>query len=558
MDYLITLLKKLNSIWIGVGLLALSFFLFASSRSATPLSGDEPFTVYFSQFDVSFILSTLMKESNIPVTYEALLHYWIKLTSTSTSDVRLLPVLFSAATVPALFRIGELIQNKYTGIIAGLFFMCVPLQYEWAHLVRSYSMMICFTTWSVASMLMYSHSNKKVHLLFWTMFSCIAIAAHYLSAIAIFISWLFLLQHALKRKETRKAFLVATTAVITLLSPLLNIMISRYLLTLNEGTYVDAPSSPKLFYQECIKMIGDSTILFIATGVTMLTAVLYSIIRSWKDYSPIIHFQRIALALALIVFFTISFLSIHEFSISNIWMILYLIISLFLSAIALSLYRYTFQPIHVIFMWFVVPFSLMFFMSFKTPMFVDRYISFTAPALYLLIAYSIISLPRNIRPIFTAVVLALLIAQRSPHPDRPIRPDIIMNHFKALHQEGSVAIWSPGYTDLPFTYYYDRAIFNDVKVHQMDTLGSRVVVEEGYTKYKEGLRRSLARNYIFVANDTSQLTLKLDTLTSVVFLDANSEYIYPNNGIKAALLKKFGTPKVQEDLGNSIMLYRFE
>lgn len=146
MTTIIHTLKKNESIWISLFLGVIGFIVFGAHRSATPLAGDEPFTLYFSQWPVGEILSKLMTESNIPLTYEILVHYWIKLTSISTSDVRLLPVLFSSLTAPALYLIGFRTHGSSMGILAAVLFVFSPIQYEWAHLLRSYSLMICATS----------------------------------------------------------------------------------------------------------------------------------------------------------------------------------------------------------------------------------------------------------------------------------------------------------------------------------------------------------------------------------------------------------------------------
>ena len=113
-------------------------------------------------------------------------------------------------------------------------------------------------------------------------------------------------------------------------------------------------------------------------------------------------------------------------------------------------------------------------------------------------------------------------------------------------------------SNIPLTYYYSRGIYNDALAQLTDTVGKKIVVEEGYTRHKEGLRRALAREKIFIANSFQDLQLSLDTIKSVIFLDVYSQYIYPQNAIKYNCEQVYGAPKTVVDLGNGIMIYRYE
>lgn len=557
MTTIIHTLKKNESIWISLFFGVIGFIVFGAHRSATPLAGDEPFTLYFSQWPVGEILSKLMTESNIPLTYEILVHYWIKLTSISTSDVRLLPVLFSSLTAPALYLIGFRTHGSSMGILAAVLFVFSPIQYEWAHLLRSYSLMICATSWSITAVLYFIQTQNKRWIWIWVTMSALAVASHYLSAFAIFLSWIFLVYHTVTKKQSLSRLFIATFILLLLLSPFLFIIINRYLTVVAEGTYVEAPRSSIVFYLEIIKMLGTQAYFLMGAALAAPIGLGYLIFKKAKTNASGFPWAAICILAGLIVIITISSSTFYQSTIGENWLWFYITVILFIAAILLSAKRYSFEAIHLVFIWFLVPYVAMFFLSFKTPMFIDRYLSFTSPAIYLLLAYCIAALPKKISYGFGAAILTLAFLQRPLHPERPIRPDIIMNAFKEIHTQKDVTVWSPGYTDLPFTYYYDRAIFSNAMYHLSDTLGQRMIAEEGYTQYKEGLRRELARNLIFVANQPSHFAFNLDTVKSVVFLDAYSEYIYPNNGIKEELLRRFGEPKEERDMGNGIVLYRF-
>ena len=558
MKLILNSIKKYNETYIGIILFIIGFILFSSQRSATPLAGDEPFTVYFAQWPVAAILNYLMADSNIPLTYEILLHYWIKLFSTSAADVRLLPVIFSALTIPALYIIGIILKDKTTGAAACVLFMLAPIQYEWAHLVRSYSLMMACGAWSVAAVLLYLRSPKNTYIILWVVLSAMAIAVHYLSALLILLGWCFLMGYSFKHKEHFRKICIATIAVLFISSPFIYIIIKRYIVVLEEGTYVQPPASSLPFFQEVIKMLGTSKFYLLAVAIISILPLLISILkRQTRD----IIFQKISLFLlttALIVFSTISCLSLTDPSYSPSWFSQQIIITLIVLSLFAALIRYQFQPIQVVLLWFLFPYIFMFLLSFKTPMFIDRYLSFTSPALYLMIAYALGQLHRQLRAIATVSIFSLASLQVILTPERLVRPDVIVNRYREVRKGTDITILSPGYTDLPLTYYYSRSIFNDALAQLTDTVGKKIVVEEGYTLHKEGLRRALAREKIFVANNFQDLQLSLDTIKSVIFLDVYSQFIYPENAIKHNCEQVYGAPKTVLDLGNGIIIYRFE
>jgi uncharacterized membrane protein len=558
MKHILNSIKKYNETFIGIILFIIGFILFSSQRSATPLAGDEPFTVYFAQWPVASILEYLMADSNIPLTYEILLHYWIKLFSTRAADVRLFPVIFSALTIPALYIIGIILKDKTTGVIACILFMLAPIQYEWAHLVRSYSLMIACIAWSVAAVLLYLRNPKNAYIILWVVLSAMAIAVHYLSALIILTGWCFLVGHSLKHKEYFRKICIATIAILFISSPFIYILIKRYFAVLEEGTYIQPPASSLPFFQEVIKMLGTSKVYLLAVAIISALSLIIAILtKQTKDF----FFQKISLFLltsALIVFSTISYLSLTDPSYAPSWFSQQIVITLIVLSVLVALIRYRFHPIQMVLLWFLFPYIIMFLLSFKTPMFIDRYLSFTSPALYLMIAYALGQLHQQVRIVVSIVIFSLALLQVSLTPERFVRPDIIVNRYREVRIASDITILSPGYTDLPLTYYYSRGIYNDALAQLTDTVGKKIVVEEGYTRHKEGLRRALAREKIFIANSFQDLQLSLDTIKSVIFLDVYSQYIYPQNAIKYNCEQVYGAPKTVVDLGNGIMIYRYE
>jgi hypothetical protein len=91
-----------------------------------------------------------------------------------------------------------------------------------------------------------------------------------------------------------------------------------------------------------------------------------------------------------------------------------------------------------------------------------------------------------------------------------------------------------------------------------DTAGIKLVNEQGYTRFKEGLRRELLRNRILISHDSSNLQIDTSTVRSVAYYDGNTKLAYPHNGIIEFLTKRYGEPVERKTFMDVYSIYRFE
>jgi hypothetical protein len=205
-----------------------------------------------------------------------------------------------------------------------------------------------------------------------------------------------------------------------------------------------------------------------------------------------------------------------------------------------------------------LPLTIGFFLSSRVPLFVDRYMSFTIPAILLLVVLLLNEIPRRAIQIGAfGVLFTVYLASFSAAPRYYVDHRPAVEKFRDYHAEADVSIVGPGYFDFDFVYYFDNEIFYNGAHHMTDTLGKRISYDNSYVRFKEGMRRELRQHRIVVSNDSS--TLQLDTLklSRVAFFDGNLSLSYPNNGIFAYLERRFGPPQKMEDFSGLYRIYMF-
>src|ERR1035437_4241326 len=85
---------------------------------------DEPFTIFHAQFGVWDILKLPTQNEPNPPLFMLLVHFWIKVFGISSNSIRILPLLFNAATVVFIYFIGKKFFSLWSGILAsGIFIL---------------------------------------------------------------------------------------------------------------------------------------------------------------------------------------------------------------------------------------------------------------------------------------------------------------------------------------------------------------------------------------------------------------------------------------------------
>jgi uncharacterized membrane protein len=367
---------------------------------------DEPFTVYYSQAGFSSLFEMLKTENNPPLFF-LLMHFWIMIFGISAFSVRFMPFLFSTLTAPAIYLTCKRFFSARSGIIASLIFTFSNYHLAFSHEARVYplfTLLTCLSMYFFFSLIHNPHKKSSFYLLIIA--NILLIYSHFFGFFVIGIQVL----SCLVFKDTRKAGIVCLKVqFITLVFylPYFPVLFSRFSAS-SGGTWVSPP------------VISD----------------LYTMVWRFSNVPVVTVF--------FLLLFTTAF------------------VKYFITGRNLSKYLTTYQK--VLLVWFFVPYMLIFLISYKLPMFLDRYLVFLSVAFYLLVGHSVVYICGS-RKIFyyTLSVLAVggMLLTFHPNLDNHRRLNKVVELVRCLKQKDTPVIICPEWFDLGFAYYYNQQYFRN-------------------------------------------------------------------------------------------------
>lgn len=397
------------------------------------LSNDEIFSIYHAQMDVVDLFKELSTGNNPPM-FETILHYWIKLFGINENVVRIPSILFSLVSTVFIYFTAKLVSdnNEKSGLLAGLLFtvslFISTLQIE----ARAYSLMIMLVTINSYSFLRNIQTKTTNYWQsIWILSTVFGWYTHF------FTIWIFIVQvlYAVIQFKSLpiKKLIIGGILIILLFSPYMGILIQRFSATENQGTWVEPAKLDSIYFvlwQFCNNPIA--TILFFSG----------------------------------FCFFTYSSIKLKN------------------------------ANEHFISIWFWIPFLMMFLFSlphrFTIPMFIERYVSFVAPAFFIGIAIVVIKINNDLKnkfrylkytPLVFVLIMCLGIKNKTTTN--------IFKEYSALKSRDSMpkkTIIQPYYGAFSYLYYNDKPNFIDFASSKIyDHMERQLAAQNVYTSRKNSL-----------------------------------------------------------------------
>ena len=388
-----------------------------------PLALDEPFSVYHAQFSIRHIWTELSQGNNPPL-YEFFLHGWIRLFGTDVFWVRLPSVIFSSLAAGFWFlSVVRYVPLWVSSGVAFLFTFCTQYIY-FSHEVRAYALLLLLLGVSAFFLFRILWEREKPSFPFalgGTFFLALAVYAHYLALIPV----AFLLGYALLFRGPRNFRYKAGLALGTVLwlLPLAGVLIARASHIRTGGLWGSAPQWTQLY--GFLNIFLNGRITFAVLAVLLVTgAVLYLWKRDpqqtfWTDGK-----KRAAYAGAV----------------------------------------------------FASAYAAMYLLSYKYPVFIERYVQVTVPYFFVFLGFAATCLAERfaVAKWGWVSVLAIFGWQTRLSPDNERNPPLAAEMARNFLQTPDRAVLVTPFGYGPnFTYYFDRSLFSATDLPQ--NLGTRSV-----------------------------------------------------------------------------------
>lgn len=366
------------------------------------ISGDEPFSVFVSQQEISEINHLLKGENNPPIHFY-LLHYWINWFGISALSVRMPSLIFSALTVGLIYRIGLKYLNLRIAIFASLVFTLSNFQIYFAHEARVYSLFTLLTCVSFDLFLGLFKSPSKWKWIALLLVNVLLLYAHFFGVFVLYVQGVAVLFIPEMRTKQFKPFLVVSLLSVMAYLPYLSIIQSRFGAT-SKSNWVPFPELADLY-----------NVLWVFTN------------------APVIAVSLIGIA---VVGFVVYLIRKKQIILHHKW---------------------TFV------LWFLVPYLTMFLISLKMPIFLDRYLLFTSIGFYFSVGIAMDVIFKDAMRHGFAILGAMIgvgmmttIDLKSGH-DREASE--IAEQVKSWVDQETSVILLPEWSKLQLMYHYDIDIF---------------------------------------------------------------------------------------------------
>lgn len=170
--------------------------------------GDEGFSAILSMKPISEIISIVSRDTSPPL-YNITEHLWFQIFGTSEIAIRSLSFLYYLICIFFVYKVGEYLWNKKTGILAGALAFLNPFFFVYAFEGRMYSILALGVTASMYFFIriLFDRKPKTKILVGYVIATAWALYSHHFAMFALFVqgAWfLYLLATLLLSKKSKK------------------------------------------------------------------------------------------------------------------------------------------------------------------------------------------------------------------------------------------------------------------------------------------------------------------------------------------------------------------
>lgn len=508
--------NKHQNLIIIIFIFFLNFFIKGLYLDANPIEMDEPFSIFHAQMGISEIINEL-KGGNNPPLYEIFLHFWIKMFGISPFSVRFPSLLFGTLNVFFIYLISKRFFNLRIAILSVILVSFSNYHLFFSHEARVYTLFALLTTVSFYLLLLILENKYSFQNLFFLFITYVGLVfSHYFGLFIVVFQAVLISTLAFKKTDVLKKYFILIGALLLSYSYFIPIVFNKFLDSSNNGTWIKPVENLGNLFDVIFLFSNSNRWVYL-----VYILVLWGIV--WKYFYRLDtnKFIKVFFLIGIIPLFFLTSYSIF-FNVPFFWKLtssLYYIIGfitiLFIVFAYQSIVKMNIDKSNnnqiIITGWFLIPLLFFFIISFKIPVFLDRYLIFIMPAFYITLALSVNYLFRS--KLWFILVSIFLISitffSFNLNVSNNRFANKIINQTKVLKTNETKIIICPNQYKLTFAYHYNIESFKDFK----------------------NLIQNLNKDKIFPVYNHTELSSILKPKDDIIYIDAQANFLYPKNGI---------------------------
>lgn len=368
------------------------------------LAGDEPFSVYYAQMDITDIIRHL-KSGNNPPLYEIFLHYWIHWFGIGEVVVRIPSLIFTALTASYIYKLGNEFFSKSVGITSAFIFTLSNYATLFSHEARVYALFGLLTVLSFYYFLRWlNNQSSKRDWVTLSLIYALLMYSHYFGIMVVGLQLGLGIIIKINDLKSLKNYGLIVLGSVALFSPYLYIVFVRMFDSLESGTWLTPPDG-------------------------------------WASMSYILNLFLNSQNLVK-CFITLMILSLLLWGFRN---------------------RVISKNTVVVLCWFFVPFFGMFFISYSFPMFHDRYLMHAFVGFVLFVGIVTTSIFKNdwLNGIVGLIFLGFLFVGVTRNIDNGRHTKSAVDYVQSERDSDTRIILYPKFKILGYAYYFNRNRFKN-------------------------------------------------------------------------------------------------
>lgn len=382
---------------------------------------DESQSLWVAVQSPESLLTWVSEDVHVPL-YHLILHLWLGIFGFNIESARALSILFFAGTIPVVYFLTKKISSEKIAFTAAALFSLSPFLIWYAHEIRMYTQFLFFSTLQLYFFITFLQSNAKKGKLSFFMTSVLGFYTHYFffflvmtEVVYIWVSQLYSFikqnQGKIKIKQLIVAHKLSILSSLILLGAALTLSPWLYFVyqqgsAANTKPLISAPNTYTLFQTVTQLMFGfqQDNIVNVVISIWPLALIMLFFVFTHRERAPLSYSGLFILLVTL-------------------------------------------------------PIAVAYAVSNIRPLFLTRYFTLVAPALFILVAWYINSYKPRVAVVSFAAIAALLIislGSQNTNAKTPVKE----NYERAAQylQDKTdltdiIAVTAP-FTIYPIEYYY--------------------------------------------------------------------------------------------------------